>query len=301
VSFFYHIFGLVVESQIECPELTPAAGQPNPDVQICARAVPAHLNGGIAAGEWLEGCRGQMLLRIKGIAAYRISFGREIAVDASVDASPEDIRIYLLGSAMGALLHQRGLLPFHGSTVCIGERAITFSGPSGVGKSTLAAALVDKGCRMLADDVSAVSFTDSGMPTVNPGIPQLKLCADAAQRLGRAPSHARPPCSRDEKYGYPEHSAFVSHALPSGAIYIIGKHPDNGFEEIPLKGAKKFNALRVNAYRPLFVKAMEMEQLHFDLLGKLAARADVRILLRPADRFRIDELANHVLNSETRR
>ncbi|MDR1154448.1 MAG: hypothetical protein LBL04_07030 [Bacteroidales bacterium] len=290
--FFYHAFGLVIESQAECPELLPAAGQPTPDVRVRFDAAPSHLEHGVTLGDRIEGCSGQILLKIDSVASYRIHDGQEIVVDVLKDASPEDVRIYLLGSAMGAVLHQRGLLPFHGSTICTDGQAITFSGPSGIGKSTLAAALVDRGYRMLADDVSTISFTGQGVPMVHPGMPQLKLRDDSGQQLGRDPSHARPLGNHAGKYGFPEHAAFITEARPSKTIYILGKHSEDGFKEIPLKGVDKFHALRIHTYRPSFVKAMGMELTHFDLLRKLAGHIDVRVLLRPADGFRIDELAD---------
>jgi hypothetical protein len=292
MNFFYHAFGLVIESQVECPELLPAVGQPTPDVQVRFDAVPSHLEHGVALGDRIEGCSEQILLKIANVANYRILDGREIVVDVLKDASLEDVRIYLLGSAMGAVLHQRGLLPFHGSTIGADGQAITFSGPSGIGKSTLAAALVDRGYRMLADDVSTISFTRQGVPMVHPGMPQLKLRDDSRQRLGRNSSHARPLGNHSGKYGYPEHAAFITEAHPSKTIYILGKHSEDGFKEIPLKGVDKFHALRIHTYRPSFVKAMGLELTHFNLLQKLAGHIDVRVLLRPVDEFRIDELAD---------
>lgn len=235
-----------------------------------------------------------MLLKIADVARYLIADGREITICACDGASWDDIRLYLLGSAMGAILHQRGMLPFHGSTVCAGNRAITFSGPSGIGKSTLAAALVARGYRMLADDVSAISFTDAGVPMVNPGMPQLKLREDAGRQLGRDAAFARPLGNHAGKHGYSEHAAFVSEPLPSATVYILGRHAENRFEDIALKGMDKFHALRVNTYRPSFVKAMGTDRVHFDLLRKLVEHIDVHLLLRPAEGFRIDELADYV-------
>ena len=295
MNFFFRTFGLVIESQIECTELMPDTEQSVSDVLVRVGATPTHLDHSMTLGDWIEGRDGQILLKIAGVANYWVRDGREIVVDAAKDASPEDIRIYLLGSAMGAVLHQRGLLPFHGSTVCVNGKAITFSGPSGIGKSTLAAALVGRGNRMLADDVSAISFSEQGLPMVNPGIPQIKLYDDSGRELGRDLSFARPLGNHAGKSGYPEHASFISEALPSKIIYILGKHAEYSFKEISLKGIDKFNALRLNTYRPSFVKAMGLELIHFNLLKKLAVHIDVRILLRPADGFRINELADYAL------
>lgn len=297
MNFFYHAFGLVVDSQIECPELRTSERTSTPDVRICLGEVPLCLSHGTVHGDWMEGCPEQILLKINHVANYWIHDGLEIVVDAANGALPEDVRIYLLGSAMGALLHQRGLLPFHGSSIRIGQEAITFSGPSGIGKSTLTAALVGRGYRMLADDVSAISFTEKDIPMVHPGMPQLKLRDDAGRQLGRNPKNARPLGNHTDKSAYPEHAAFITEALPSKTIYILGKHTENNFKEITLKGIDKFHTLRLNTYRPSFVKAMRMESFHFDLIRKLAEQINVHLLLRPAEKFRIHELADWVVSN----
>ncbi len=293
-TFFYRVFDLVVESQYECPELLSDIGLSVPDIQICQGIVPDHLDNAVTLGSWIEGNPQQILLNISGVARFLIANAREITVHPDENAVSDNIRLYLLGSAMGALLHQRGILPFHGSSVAYDGQAITFSGPSGIGKSTLAGALVARGYRMLADDISAMSFYENGSPLVNPGMPQLKLHSDAIQQLGYDLSLARPLGNHAGKYGYPEHTAFVSNSLPSKTIYILGRHTENRFEDIVLKGMDKFHALQVNVYRPSFVKAMGIERRHFDMLRKLAWQVDVHLLLRPAEDFRIDELADLV-------
>jgi hypothetical protein len=44
----------------------------------------------------------------------------------------------------------------HAATVVVGEGAVALAGASGMGKSTLAAALLERGARLLSDDVTVV-------------------------------------------------------------------------------------------------------------------------------------------------
>ena len=136
MNFFYQAFALIIESEIECPELLPVARSSASDVLVRVGTSPSHLEHSIMLGDWIEGCSGQILLKIADVADFWVCNGREITVNAVKDIPAEDVRIYLLGSAMGAVLHQRKLLPFHGSTVVVNEKTISFSGPSGIGKST---------------------------------------------------------------------------------------------------------------------------------------------------------------------
>ena len=84
----------------------------------------------------------------------------EIVAEPRQGVPDSNVRLFLLGSAMGALLHQRGLLPLHTNAVEVGGRAFAFMGKSGAGKSTLAAWFHDRGFRIVADDVCVVGFDD---------------------------------------------------------------------------------------------------------------------------------------------
>lgn len=50
----------------------------------------------------------------------------------------------------------QGLEPLHASAVSLGDRAVAFVAPSGVGKTSIAAQLVSEGATFVADDVLAV-------------------------------------------------------------------------------------------------------------------------------------------------
>jgi hypothetical protein len=293
--FYYRIFGLTLETQLECPELIPAGEDfAEPDVSVRFGRTPHCLDAPLMSGNWFEGACRTMLLRIDGVARYLIENGKNITVEPVADTSAGDIRLFLLGSAMGAILHQRNILPFHGSTVCSGGQAYTFSGKSGTGKSTLAAALIKRGCGLLADDVSAIALPENGRPEVHPGTPQLKLCTDVLQALDADMSGMQSLGELTGKYGYSGHDAYVGKPVPSRNIFILGQHAENRFETIPLRGMNKFTALQANTYRPFFVKAMGLEQIHFELLQKLAAGVNVYLLMRPKAELRIDELAGYV-------
>ena len=69
-----------------------------------------------------------------------------------------DIRVFLLGSCLGALLHQRGVLALHASAIETDQGAVLFMGDSGMGKSTTLQAFIKRGYKMLADDITRGRF-----------------------------------------------------------------------------------------------------------------------------------------------
>jgi hypothetical protein len=128
-------------------------------------------------------------LDVPGVARYRVEDGNCILIEPLPESSVEMIRLFLLGSMMGALLYQRGLFPLHGSAVETPWGGMVFVGAQGAGKSTLAAEFHRCGYRLLSDDVCAVQKTAQGL-VILPAVAQVRLCADAYERLGN-PAGAR--------------------------------------------------------------------------------------------------------------
>lgn len=102
-------------------------------------------------------------------------------------ASPEDggVPAALFGTVVAIVLALRGLVPLHGSAVEIDGRAVLLAGPSGAGKSTLCEALIQRGGRLVSDDLSAMNaMTGEGVPTLLPGRPAVRLFPDGAPAVG---------------------------------------------------------------------------------------------------------------------
>ena len=87
------------------------------------------------------------------------------------------------------LLWQRGGLLIHASGVALGDRVIALSGPSGVGKSTIARALLEQGGKLLGDDT--LWLPDPEQPAWAHGITGGQFLRDAAG--GEPHFHRLPP------------------------------------------------------------------------------------------------------------
>ena len=180
-AYSYWVFGLQVTSELSLPELY--AGAEPADVVIRRGPVPDDLPDAQAHGVLYQAAPGVFRLKVNGIARYLVTDGREIVVQADADADASAVRVFLLGSAMGALLLQRGILPLHTSAIESAGRCVAFAGNSGRGKSTLAAAFHGRGYRVLADDVLAVRDGRGVPPMAYSGSRELKLWADALDLL----------------------------------------------------------------------------------------------------------------------
>src|SRR5687768_4578943 len=144
----YSLFGLNAVSEIALPELWPGDPQASPDVVVRFGPVPCEdepKHGLVVLSE------GEALLVVPGVGRYLMRAGREMIVEADAGSSERNLRLYLLGSAFAALLHQRGLLPLHANAIIVDGRVIAFMGHPGAGKSTMAAWFHDRGFGILSD------------------------------------------------------------------------------------------------------------------------------------------------------
>src|SRR6266702_2245306 len=157
-----------------------------PDASVLqVAALPTWLAGARQVGPHSQARPGALLRVVPCVARYLVTGGNRIEVAPEASANPTEIVSFLLGGVRGALIHQRGELPLHASTVVPpgGSQAVAICGPSGVGKSTLAAELVQRGWSLLADDLTRVVHANSTVEAW-PSSGGIKLTSDAMARLG---------------------------------------------------------------------------------------------------------------------
>lgn len=299
MSETYRIFGLNVLSEIDLPARCAAGveGASPPDVIIEYGEAPAQLSRPQKKTGWYEAGPGEFLLCIDAIARYYVHGGRRVVIAPVPGVEKEKILIFLMGSAMGALLHQRGVLVLHAGAVAANNHAVIFPGPSGAGKSTLAAGLHQRGFAFLADDVCAVTLED-GAPAVIPGFPRLKLWEDVLSRLGKDKDQLKKVVwTRNlEKYFMPvnhEHDLPV----PLKTVFALETSDAKHIVVCELKGAAKIDPLIGNTYRLGFLEGLGGKKEHFRQCAKLAAQTAVYRVLRPREKFLLDELMD-VLEAE---
>lgn len=270
----YTVFGLRVRSSLILPELFPAIGDGPVEVTISTGMVdgPASAEDGLHVDE--QG----LLLIVPDVARFRISGGDAIIVEPSPGVPERNVRLFLLGSAFGAILHQRGLLPLHANAVEVGGKAFAFMGRSGAGKSTLAAWFHDRGHLVLADDVCVVRFDGEGHALACPGLPRLRLWLDALALTGRELEGLKRSyigqSAQLDKYDVPVESSAMKHGdVPVGGIYLLDEA--ERFEVAPLSGMEAAEAIFSNTYRGAYVAAVSTHRGHWQSAVALARSTPV--------------------------
>lgn len=289
-----HAYGLRIDSELDLPELqqAPPDSGGEPEVRIRLGAVkPDGLADARQLGPYLWAGPRQFWLQVPAVARFLVSDGSEILVDPEPGIDEESLRVFLLGSAFGALLFQRGLLVLHGNAIQIGDQAMVCVGHSGAGKSTLAAAFLQRGYRILADDVVPVDAQCRALP----GFPRIKLWQDTASRMQIDTAGLQRIRPEMEKFNFPVMAQFADRALPVRWVYILRgeNQPDIRFE--PVDGMNRFLPLRANTYRVSFLKGMGLNGEHLRLIGQLAARIRLVRITRPDHGFELDALVDRIL------
>jgi hypothetical protein len=295
----YRIHGVRFRSFVSLPELEPESA-----VSIDAVIRPGRVKIDDLAPNGqkrrLAAEPGRIRIAWEGVGAFELRKGWEMIVDADRGAEPELVRLFILGAAMGLLLHQRGLTVLHASVVAIGGQATAFVGEKGWGKSTLSAALVAQGYELVSDDIAAIELLD-GEPIVHTGTPHIKLWPNSIVTIGGDPDEH--PClhSRVQKRTLRANRRAARRVTPLRRLVSLGL-------------AKAPELRRVSPAQALFdllphwygarygsevIKALGMRE-HFTQCSSLVNGVDCRRLLRTADLSQLDEVVSLAMQSEPR-
>lgn len=292
-TYRYKAFSLIVFSQIPVAGLAEYEGE-KPDIIILEGKTPVSLENPLNNGVLFQANENEFLLDIIQLGRIHVRNGNTIIVEKIHDVPWSEFSAFILGTVFGALLHQRRLLPLHGSSVIFREKGLIFSGTSGAGKTTLAAALINDGARLLADDISLVSF-DSSKPEIIPAFPGMKIWEDSLEALGRNPEKYTPLRKDMRKYLYPEDKFYDRH-MEIDHIFLIVTHNQDSFEIKELKGIEKFNALKNNTYFFRGMNRTGILEKHFQMCNQLARNTPVSMITRPNGGFRINELKEKIIS-----
>ena len=291
----YRAYGVEVVSEIDLPEFVAWDGRgrrpSGPPISIRIGRVPDTLAGATGDG-FLQARFDAFLLNVDGVGRYLVQNGAEVVIEPAVEASEHDIRVYLLGSCIGGLLHQRGMLVLHASAIANADGATLLCGHSGAGKSTLLGELLGRGHRMLVDDVCAISAEGAGRLMVEPAYPRTRLWADAARKLGRDVAGLPRTQPGMDKYELqvPEHFWDAPAALRRIYVLTSSERDDLRLEQLP--AVERFATLLDHTYRREFLTGLALQPRHFELAAAAARAVPITRVARPAEPFRLSELAD---------
>jgi hypothetical protein len=123
-------------------------------------------------------------IAVPEVGRFEVRAGNTIEVSPWQGSDPALVRVFVLGSAWGALLHQRGHLPLHAAVIARNDGAYALCGGQGAGKSSALSWFLARGYELLSDDLTRLDVAQDAPPTVWPSVPRLKLTRAALAHRG---------------------------------------------------------------------------------------------------------------------
>ena len=147
--------------------------------------LPGTLEGATRVGPYSVARPGALLRVVPSVGRFLARDGTTIEYCIEPHADLEAVDALLHGGVLGALIHQRGELPLHATTLVSPDRGstIALAGHSGAGKSTIAYELARRGWMLVSDDLTRITF-EAGRPMAWPGRSRLRLTSDACAHFG---------------------------------------------------------------------------------------------------------------------
>lgn len=291
----YQYMGLSVVSDLEIPEWAafahPGAGDAA-DVVIELAGSPTRQ----VARAW-QVAGDEYRLSLPEAGEYCVRAGRAISVSPVPGADWRAVRVFLLGSAWGALCYQRGLLVLHASAMCVGAGAVAFCAPQGQGKSSLAAWMAARGHPFVSDDLCRIALCEPDMAVIYPATPRLKLWRETLDRLGwQGVELDHAPFGADKLQHPPAGVACAPVALR--AIYLLEWGESSIIRLQGYAGLRRL--VSAATYRPELLEPLGRLGAYWRQCLELTQRVPVWQLTRPRDFGKmdatVDALIEHISN-----
>lgn len=296
----YAAYGLRIESSMPLPDLEATSS--NPPSPVSTSSAPDDLGIDVVirradlppiprvladrSGLAVRSDRETAHLIWPECGQFLVRAGRTIDYCPALGQSEADLHAPLLGVVFGVLLAQRGVFTLHASAVAIRGTAVAFLGEKGAGKSTTAAALLQRGHPLLTDDVLAIGNVDNDPPTAYPAFPRMKLWPDAIAANGRRVAPLPCVTPESEKRVQPTEQ-FAQTPAPLSRIYVLDDGPR--IHASRMSEQEAFRAILPHRYAARFLGENGEEKAHFDALRQIATSVPVYRLTRPRA---LDRLAN---------
>lgn len=235
----------------------------------------------ILSRPYLEIGEHEFYLDVRDVAHYTSSHGEKVCIVPYEGADVNSIQLFLAGSVFGSILHQRGLLPFHGSSFEYNEKGIIICGTAGAGKSSVTASFCQNGSCFINDDITPIQVDETGI-TIVPIKSRIKLWDDALLKLKIKNENFEKIRPKINKFYLPTQDTSTI-KQPLTHVFILRNHNKDEFVVNELHGMAKHNALRNQIYRKMYLKGMpETEKSYFKQLFQIAKNIRVTQITRPA-------------------
>lgn len=297
-NYEYTAFGLCIQSEIKLNELIKITDKTSDaQVTIAYKNLTDNWKDIETGGRDFYFQNNRCLFLIPNVGIFAVLNGTKIFVSPFKDTEEDQIRLYVLGTCMGAILFQRKILPLHGSAIAIDGKAYAIVGDSGAGKSTTASALLQRGFQLISDDVIPVTISENNVPMVTPAYPQQKLWKESLHEFGMDMEGFKPIVQRENKFAVPVLSQFVHDRLPLAGIFELRKTREEKVVLSPIEKLQRFQTVYNHTYRNFFMEGTDLMSWHFQMSVNIINNVQLYEIKRPVSSFTANEVTEKILST----
>lgn len=215
-----------------------------------------------------------MYVHWSGLYEFRIpADGSRVVCRPLNGVSRTVLQNFLFGQALSFALVLQGLEPLHAAAAQVDDAAIGLLGDCTFGKSTLLAAFVQAGHRLITDDLLMLAPHEGGVVAL-PGTGRIKLLPDSAQIFLAGTARSEPLSPQTLKRSFPLDGATVQQtALPLKHLFVLAPPEERkGTASIriePLSRAALFQQLLKSSYNVEILTRRRLKQ-QFACAARLA-------------------------------
>ncbi|MDF1795669.1 MAG: hypothetical protein P1U63_03935 [Coxiellaceae bacterium] len=293
----YTAYHLNIASEIELPAIRKASfDAKKADVTISYAELPEELEDPSEVKPFFQAKPQQLLAKMAETGGrILVENGTTIKIDAP-DVDPKICAIFAIGTGISNIINQRNFLIIHGNTVHYEGSNFIVCGKSGAGKSTTTTALLQKGAKVIADDISPIHFDEDGQPWVSPGIPFSKLWPETFDLLGlHDQTHHQLSPLLEKRFIPLSDEQTIQQDVRLDAVFFLASREDiDAVEYVALTPTDALLSIRHNSYGYRHIRGMQQLDVHFDRATKLAETVPFFHIRRPAEVRTIEQVVELV-------
>ncbi len=283
----YILYGMTIYTDIDFPQLLPGNTVMEKTVTVSEGVIPDY----ILQETEKKYEFGEKVSWLRNTTCYLyMESGNHIIYKALKGADLMKLRSYILGWGMSMLALQRRELAMHCSAVADDRGAILICGESGCGKSTVTTAFLERGYRLMADDMALVENMTDGKTIAKPAFPYQKLCEDVAISRGYDLKQLIHINEIKGKYLVPYQGDFLINSEVIRGMIILRKSCDDDLKVRELLGLDRFYACVNN----LFLRHLLCEKKYDPIIGsqclKMASAVPMELIERPAEKDTLNQV-----------
>ena len=284
--YYYKVYGKVLETDIEFMQLVRCDEISAPDIIV---------REGMAE-EWIakmDECKknnqfwefGNTTSWLCNSTCYLlVENGKELRYVLIPGKNEMYLQSYILGFGLSMMAMQQGILSIHCSAIADEHGALLIAGESGAGKSTVTTEFLEKGYRLMGDDIAWVNKDANGNVVAAPGFPYQKLCRNVAFERGLQSEEMIYIDEDKDKFLVPFRGEFSTESVPiKGFIYLVVTDGEEVVSE-PVKGISSFQVIANN----LFLRHLLGNDKYKPEIGQkcleIAAQVPIVIIGRPQEK-----------------